>query len=111
MINVLVEIIKELKESLSDVTRVSDKDSEAYLIAEEGLRFVEEIEKEEKLSLEGICSMPIYTYLCSFCGAKFEKLVREHSESGWAFCEECSGFSFKIPSKPGFRKDHTVNED
>jgi len=52
--------------------------------------------------------VPIFEYKCYRCGHKFEKLSHGYKEL--VTCPDCKGMCAKIPSVPGFRRDHTLVE-
>lgn len=52
--------------------------------------------------------MPIYNYACTFCGARVERYLRFDKAPP---CPECTGFMVKVPSTPGYRRDHTISEN
>jgi putative FmdB family regulatory protein len=57
--------------------------------------------------------MPIYNYLCIDCSFEFEKFHHSHQEYNEflleARCPECGSHRItRIPSHPGYRRDHTV---
>jgi len=54
--------------------------------------------------------MPIYEYRCIKCGHVVEKVINFHDKNKVFNCDKCGGWTVKVPSIPGFRRDHTLVE-
>ena len=50
--------------------------------------------------------MPIYEYECTFCGTKHEKISMMNETK--ISCDICGAVAEKVPSVPGYRRDHTT---
>lgn len=51
---------------------------------------------------------PIYEWECPFCGHYKQKM---QTEPNIPECDECCTKMNRVPSRPGYRRDHTVKGD
>lgn len=55
--------------------------------------------------------MPIFEFLCPNCGQELQRILPlvDGKAPEKERCRKCFNWAYLVPSKTGYRRDHTVN--